>query len=666
MANRFSHFLICLILVSYAAVGYCQNSPVISLVSLLEEMVNRDKIARFPSPQYTCKQFSSFDTRSIAADQPNWFANQDWSHFIRMEEKDGRQEWVLMDTQGPGCITRFWVTGFELKGWLRFYFDGATEPAISGEVFSLIGGTALVGAPLSEVINELGRNLYLPIPYAKSCKVTYDGPNPFAGGANNTNFYYQINYRTYPADTPVETFTIDNLAKTQPTVDQVQKLLLTPEKNLPSELNYAKLSLLNNGNAKAKITGSRAIRTMSLKVIADDMEQALRSLVVVMEFDEEQTVWCPAGDFFGSGLGLNPFKGWWRWVKPNQTMNCYWVMPFRKECTFELEYLGSQDIMAELKVEYNDWQWDNRSMHFHTNWHYQYPFWSQPHFDWNFLTVEGKGVLVADTLALLNCYPEWWGEGDEKIYVDGETFPSHYGTGTEDYYGYAYGRTERFSAPFHSQPRTDNNWWGNTTNTRSRSLDAIPFQKSLQFDMEVWHWMPTLMAYAGTTYWYGFPGTKSNHGPDPDSARREVPRDIPRLEGESLSDINCTGGKIEIQNASNYNWSGNSQLWWTGTQPGDTLQFEFPVAQAGPYRLTLMCTKAPDYGIVQFYVDDQKAGEPMDLYHTEVTISGEIPLPVQEFNSGTHTLKVEITGANDAAEKAYMFGLDYLKLYPWK
>ena len=46
---------------------------------------------------------------------------------------------------------------------------------------------------------------------------------------------------------------------------------------------------------------------------------------------------------------------------------------------------------------------------------------------------------VGDTLALHNGAAAWWGEGDEKIFVDGETFPSHFGTGSEDYYGYSFG-----------------------------------------------------------------------------------------------------------------------------------------------------------------------------------------------------------------------------------
>ena len=109
-------------------------------------------------------------------------------------------------------------------------------------------------------------------------------------------------------------------------------------------------------------------------------------------------------------------------------------------------------------------------------------------FDWNYLTVQGKGVYVGDTLALFNRallpHPngnrDMVGEGDEKIVVDRETFPSSFGTGTEDYYGYSWGVGGTFSAPFHSMPRGDANGNytkpGHTTNTRVRSLDRIPFK----------------------------------------------------------------------------------------------------------------------------------------------------------------------------------------------
>jgi phage protein U len=47
--------------------------------------------------------------------------------------------------------------------------------------------------------------------------------------------------------------------------------------------------------------------------------------------------------------------------------------------------------------------------------------------------AKGRRVYVGDTLTIMNPEEQWWGEGDEKIWVDGEDFPSLFGTGTEDY-----------------------------------------------------------------------------------------------------------------------------------------------------------------------------------------------------------------------------------------
>ena len=83
---------------------------------------------------------------------------------------DGRREFVLVDTDGPGAITRFWVTvaAYSDKGTLRFYLDNQEVPEIEGEVLGILSGHALVDAPLSASVSELtdykqrGHNLYLP------------------------------------------------------------------------------------------------------------------------------------------------------------------------------------------------------------------------------------------------------------------------------------------------------------------------------------------------------------------------------------------------------------------------------------------------------------------------------------------------------------------------
>jgi hypothetical protein len=102
-----------------------------------------------------------------------WYANQDWSHFIRKEENDGRVEWVMLDVEGPGCIVRFWMGGNAPYGKLRFYLDGSRKPVIEETADALLGHGALVGRPLSAVRSR-GLNFFFPIPYAKGCKITYE------------------------------------------------------------------------------------------------------------------------------------------------------------------------------------------------------------------------------------------------------------------------------------------------------------------------------------------------------------------------------------------------------------------------------------------------------------------------------------------------------------
>jgi len=118
----------------------------------------------------------------------------------------------------------------------------------------------------------------------------------------------------------------------------------------------------------------------------------------------------------------------------------------------------------------------------------------------------------------------WWGEGDEKIHVDGESFPSHFGTGTEGYFGYAWGSATRFDAPFHAQPIGGaNKGVGHTTNTRARMLDRIPFTRSLKMNMELLHWQSnTTVDYATATYWYALDRAEGNGQASPDKVRRAV------------------------------------------------------------------------------------------------------------------------------------------------
>ena len=165
--------------------------------------------------------------------------------------------------------------------------------------------------------------------------------------------------------------------------------------------------------------------------------------------------------------------------KGNGNMESLWIMPFQEIFRMVFcQFRNKESMILTAIPGYSKYQWKSNSMYFGYCMARIPPHKNQGHegikFDINFIEIEGRGVYVGDQITLYNNTYHWWGEGDEKIFVDGEKFPSSFGTGTEDYYGYAFGRPGAFLPPFSSQPvGTGNTNWGLTVNMRHRSLDAI-------------------------------------------------------------------------------------------------------------------------------------------------------------------------------------------------
>ena len=126
-------------------------------------------------------------------------------------------------------------------------------------------------------------------------------------------------------------------------------------------------------------------------------------------------------------------------------------------------------------------------------------------------------------------------------------------------------------------------------------------------------------------------------------------------------------GAVEEQDMYSFGpakWKDNNQLWWTG-KLGAKMKLGIRVKNDGEFELYTRLTKAPDYGIVQFYLDDTKLGEPIDLFNKDkVIITEELNLGKVHLTPGAHVLTVEIVGANPEAIKMYMFGMDYLHVKP--
>ncbi len=464
--------------------------PAIALSSLLDEMIERDVLARWPSPTYVCQQASSYDRATVAPDKPGWFGNNDFSQFIRVEKNAGRTEHVMMDADGPGCIVRFWLTTHgDKRGVLRIYLNAAATPTIQFPAYDLMAGDLKLGPPLlqphtSYRADHGGNTLYLPIPYATHCKITWEQPADSKMGP----LYYQVNYRKYSAGARVETFTAAALEAARTTIGRIGQELTHPTDFVAGTLTRLDQTIEPAHDTAADFpAGPAAVRRMQIKLATEapeDLEQALRSTVLSLTFDGQETAWCPVGDFSGSGVGGRPLATWHRTVADDGTISVRWIMPYREKARVRLVNLGSRAVRATISVRTAAWSWDDRSMHFHATWRHEPAISTKNDRDWNFNTIRGRGVLVGDTLAVFNPARAWYGEGDEKIFVDHEPFPSHMGTGTEDYYNASYAPVVPYSTPFAAAPRVDDpTSQGHNTFTRT----AQPRCDSLHQLAEVRH-----------------------------------------------------------------------------------------------------------------------------------------------------------------------------------
>ncbi|MEI6865043.1 glycoside hydrolase family 172 protein [Flavicella sp.] len=507
-----------------------KSSEIITVESLLKDMINLEKIAQFPDDNFRLKQQSSYNRASInPKDTIGWFMNKDFNsnekdhNFVRIEEKNGKKEWVLMEHKGAGAIVRTWMpfqsaSKSKTNSIIKFYLDGSDTPALEGNMLDLLNGNGIFPFPLAHKSLRSAVSFF-PIPYAKSCKIT----------VTKRPFFFQFTYREYPLQTNIKTFTLKDFELAKQTIQKVTSTLLNSkiEIKLPDtfsqlEPNQEKIFYLPKGEA--------ALKNLSLKLSEYKDSTITRFVIIKMNFDGKQTVWSPIGDFFGTGVGLHPFKGWYRKVAEDGTLSCRWVMPYQKEATISIVNLSENPINFKLETLVEQWEWDENSMYFHAGFRQQYPVSTRPFSDWNYITIKGRGVYVGDALTVMNPVKRWWGEGDEKIYVDGEKFPSIFGTGTEDYYAYSWGgiSTDFYEHPFHAQPRSnvynklnrkttnEKNTQGYSTETRTRALDGMPFQSSLKLDMEVWSWTDCDMQYAVGMYWYGDANSIANIKPVPE------------------------------------------------------------------------------------------------------------------------------------------------------
>jgi hypothetical protein len=255
----------------------------------------------------------------------------------------------------------------------------------------------------------------------------------------------------------------------------------------------------------ADIEGPAAIHHIWVTISAEPFYGRKIIFRIYWDGEKEPSVEAPIGDFFAVGHGLNrnlsslPIAN----SSSGRARNCYWYMPFRKSARITATNEGGQSVDAfYYYIDYRELEsLPPDTPTFHAQYRQEMP--CQPGNSYVILDAEGRGHYVGCNMSILQRAMGWWGEGDDKIFVDGEKFPSLYGTGSEDYFSDAWGMREDenlfYGCPLQEQ---DFKTGAKATVYRFHIPDLIPFQKSIRVTIEHGHANNRSDYFSSVAYWY--------------------------------------------------------------------------------------------------------------------------------------------------------------------
>ena len=383
----------------------------------------------------------------------------------------------------------------------------------------------------------------------------------------------------------------------------------------------------------------------------------------------------PFGDFFANCFGKRsevislPII-----VEDADSYNSFWPMPFQKSIRIEVVN-QSKDKNVNLLYYNIDWikkdKLPKETPYFYAQYRQEYPATNGE--DYVILNTEGKGHYVGTVMAVRSRSPQWFGEGDEKIYIDGEEEASIWGTGTEDYFLSAWGLKNGVNTPYFGTAYFDQRTLGGHTSAfRWHLTDPIVFEKSIKVTIEHFgyvppdenkerrthYWNEREDDVSTVAYWYqtGIPTFKNQ---TPSAEERILPNlDIIFPAKVAVETKSYKNGTARVQN--NYEHYMDGQLTFVPNGEQASVDLPFTVEKKEPTRLLVSVTKAPDYGIWQAYLNGIKIGSPMNLYGESVK---EWECHLLDFwpDPGKYTLTLKLIG-KDKNSTGNLLGIEAVRL----
>lgn len=673
------------------------KKDVITTGTLFEEMIDLAKLANFPDPSFRTVQYSSFDRRSNLPGGPGWFANSDgfgkeplpnFERVLKEPDEEGIGEYLITDVKGLGAIVRLWSAA--ISGKIQLFIDDQSPPLYDGPAIDFFH-RVYDSFPEVKMLNteRLRKTVYqrdaayTPLPFSKNMRLVWIGNL-------QTIHFYQVQVRLYEPGTKIVSFSTEDLSTYSDTINRVTAALSDPDKHLEALSKESALPFHStlNPTEQAEILsleGPKAIEKLTIQLKAVDMDKALRQtlLHIICDAHPWGQVQAPVGDFFGAAPGINPYQSIPFTVYPDSTMTCRYVMPFKRTFKMKIENHGDQLLQIEGSVLPMTFTWDDeRSMHFRARWRVNHNIIASNKAvqDLPFLIAHGRGLYVGTASYLLNPndvptpYGNWWGEGDEKIFVDEDNVPSIFGTGSEDYYNYSWSSPDIFYFPYCGQPRNDGPGnRGFVTNFRWHILDPLPFQKHIRFFMELYsHERTPGLSYARIGYHYARPGLTDDH-------LSIMPEDLRHLQlPENWKPVARMGARnsvfyeaeeiiksrLRIHYKKGKLWAGGKLLIWNPQKIGESKNFTFNIEEEGEKRIHFAAALTPDSGKISILVDGKPTPlankkEIVDLYRHFRILLRNFTLPPIKLEPGKYTLTLKFERADPQVEKPEV-GIDFI------
>jgi D-arabinan exo alpha-(1,3)/(1,5)-arabinofuranosidase (non-reducing end) len=630
----------CIFMLSLLAIFSQCHRPdqAVNMGTLLDEMVDLERLTALPDKSYKNVQFSSYDRRSKSPSDSAWFANEDgfgnepipgFQQVLKQPDANGIGEYLICDIQNPGAILRLWTAG--ISGMIRLYIDSTDTPFYEGDAKDFFWKTpeALSGSNIKMDYSNSFRQfdaMYFPITFSKRCRIEW------IGDLKEIHFYH-IGVRIYDSNVKVESANVRDLYKYAAKLEEVNHLLRVSKckQKYVKSIQNKELSISSGSKCLLySLSGSQAIDYFSIRINAEDIENALRQTLLTIYFDNSSVpqVESPVGDFFGAAPGLNPFHSLPFSVEDDSTMICRFIMPFQHAVKIEISNNSKSTISVKGGIGTMKYDWVNsKSMHFRARWKIDHNLTaenindgSNENYDILYLMAMGQGRLVGTATYIYNpsnvptSWGNWWGEGDEKIFTDNDSFPSFFGTGSEDYFNYSWSSARIFSYPYCGQPRNDGPGnRGYVSNFRWHIPDDILFQDKLAFYMELGHHghVPGF-SYGRIVYFYAIPSLIDNYSKISGSDIAE----ISYQNWEPLAYLGSSGNRfiqaeLLIPNGLTSSiedgdiWSGGKIVMWKPRRAGDKVKFRLNNMQDS-YKTNIGFTMAhgPDGGKILISVNN--------------------------------------------------------------